>query len=447
MIRAEIDAGIIMVTVHNSSLKPHEKLLYDFCCITSIEDDFPDIEMQFDENKMDWGAFINQSVRHGIAPQIAKRLKNCISDKRIPTHVFECFDKILAANRFRNKVIYNHISALMYAFNVEEIPNIVLKGAALALDVYPDYGDRNFADVDILVDRKHFIKAGELAVKCGFEQEDGNPHPEQIHVVYLKRCGTNILTDILALEHYPEFTPEMITPQADFIKVEIHQNLFRRTNRFFMSNVDLAPFWESTENAALPDGTPIQIPCAEAMAVHLCDHAATHNFGRLIYPLDLKELIHKKGARLNWYKAQEIAQKTGKVYELRSMLLLLSREFNVDIPPLLRDSLEQDSHQDTLHAQLTVEQIFQTNLLDEREQIWKRMTEVKSKRAFVRAFCGMLFPPVHFMEVAYGVQSPAKIAILYCWRPFRLAAGFGWVLSRRFNKMRFKYLVKRDSSV
>lgn len=414
-------------------LLPHESLLAICASSYPEEDVHRAVHSLLSRRELDWNEFIKQSVRHGIAPQVAVRLRSFAHDDRLPVYVSDCFARMHRGNVRRNEVIFRETTRLFQGLQAAGIRALVLKGVALSLTIYEEPGQRNFADVDILVDAENFAAAGQVALACGFEMEDGHPHPRQIHVLYMARCSEDILTETLPLEFDPTITPEMLAPQADLIKVEVHQNLFRRTNKFFMREVDVEPFWERARTVSLPDETPVLVPSPEAMAVHLCEHAASHNFSRLLFPLDLARLIETEKARIDWERVATIARQSGTTEEVSRMLSLIQRDFGACLPDFVLPELESDRSEEPTAGPLTVAQLFQTSQLDAREQIWERMSAVKGKRAFLGACWEMLFPPLHYMEAGYGIRPPLVIAFLYCWRPFRLAAGLGWVMYRKIR--------------
>lgn len=90
-------------------------------------------------------------LRQGVAPEMLIPLRD---------HYFSTL--------YRNKAHLRRLRLLLAWFAREDIPTLVLKGAALIFQVYGDPGLRPMADLDILVPHPHAARASALLVEAGW---------------------------------------------------------------------------------------------------------------------------------------------------------------------------------------------------------------------------------------------------------------------------------------
>lgn len=76
----------------------------------------------------------------------------------------------------RNGAARVTLEEVAHAFTCDDIPIVALKGAALALAVYPEGEARAFADVDVLVPERAFARASALLLDAGFRVVGHGPH-------------------------------------------------------------------------------------------------------------------------------------------------------------------------------------------------------------------------------------------------------------------------------
>src|SRR5579884_131017 len=428
---AEPDAGnsglLRLEAVHG--LPAHAALLVACATVEVNEASHRAVDAALSLPGLDWPAAVRASIRHGVAPLVALHLQSFAADPRIPPEVAACFDRIYRANAARNQVIFRETARLARALAEAGIPFLVLKGVALALTVYPDPTLRHFADLDILVAPQDFQAACTVAEACGFKQEVKEVISRSHHIPYLYVCAEDIFSGTVAPEFDSSLTPELLSRHGHQFRVEIHHGLFCLLGGI-VRNVDLAPFWQEAQKTALPDGTSVRLPSPEPMLVHLAAHAASHLYGRLLYPIDAAQVIHCYSTQIDWDWLIELASRCGEsasVYRL----MTLAQQFGAEIPAQTLHRLREAPGGKAARHPLLLTQIFKVDPKDHSVQMWQQWRMLGNTRDRLTALRYVLFPPAPILRADYGIESPYLLPPLYLYRPLHVAWRLVRILLRR----------------
>ena len=175
------------------------------------------------------------------------------------------------SNLSRNMRLLHALDNVLEVFNNERIPVIVLKGADLAQNAYPNIALRAMSDIDILV-HKQDIQLADTAIKrLGYEiKQPGKQCHHSFHTTYVK------MEDTLP------------------VIIEIHWDL---VNPLFFSEINLPFLWQRAEiiTSAKHDYMTL---CAEDSMLFLSWHGCRHGYSRLIWLYDISLLL-KNNCNLN----------------------------------------------------------------------------------------------------------------------------------------------------
>ncbi|HZP81301.1 MAG TPA: nucleotidyltransferase family protein [Chthonomonadaceae bacterium] len=413
-------------------LLPHENLLR--ACAVSQHDEAARraVDLALSAPDLDWKALALASVRHGVMPHVARHLNAFTNDPRIPAEFAACFARMGRGIALRNRVLFRETARLLRALEAASIGCLVLKGVGLALTVYPDPALRNFADIDILVEEADYEAAGEIAAQCGFVRDAIAAHPWQHHEAFIATCPEDILTDTVPHEYDPMLTPELLIRHRHEVSLELHRGLFLRANGF-MRDVDLAPFWEGSQAAALPDGTPMRVPSPEAQIVHLAAHAATHIFRKLLFGLDMARVIATYREQIDWERVIALADRYEAGNDTYLLLDLAQSEFGAEAPAATLHRLRRETDAGRSGPRLTPAHIFQAAQKDQSAENLERLRRASNGWERLATAWHILFPPVPAMQRIYGAQPPSRIALYYLLRPFHLLLRQGRALLRRIR--------------
>ncbi len=113
------------------------------------------------KGEVDWGRFspdewrslarMSQPDAEGVGPLLYWHFKDGTWPEEMPLVVREHLTKSYYNTLAQNTLMYKELARILETFAAEEIPVIVLKGAALAATVYEDIGLRPMGDLDLLV--------------------------------------------------------------------------------------------------------------------------------------------------------------------------------------------------------------------------------------------------------------------------------------------------------
>jgi len=413
-------------------LQSHERLLAA-CAFARVDDESRRaVDAALSAPDIDWPAACALSVRHGLAQHAALHLRGFADDPRIPPNVAAAFARMYDGNARRNAVLFRETARVLRALDNADIRCLLLKGVPLALTVYPDPALRNFADVDLLVDVGDFDAALRVAETCGFRPTNGATEPLFHEQTCVRICPEDVLTDTVAWEFEPTITPELLTRYRHRVVLEIHRGLFRDPSGLWR-DADLGLFWESPQTAALPDGTPFQLPAPEAHLVYLAAHAGTHVFKRLMYLLDIAEAIRRDGPALDWDRVIDLARHWEVTGDVWRALEIVRREFRACVPLETLHRLAPGPPEKWDGKVLTLADVFRAQQADRSDHTLRRWLLAPNARQRARALWHLLVPPPTTMRRVYGVQNGALVAALYLFRPFHLAGRLARVLANRLR--------------
>ena len=145
------------------------------------------------------------------------------------------------------------LQELVAAYAAAGIPVMLLKGAALAVTVYPSFTRRPMTDLDLLVPPERAREAWELATRLGWRKATA----EQLDPFY-------------AVHHH---LPTLEDGRGTGLGLEIHTALFPQDNPFALGAAGL---WRAARPVQLC-GHQALVPGDGDMMLHLCTHFAwTH---------------------------------------------------------------------------------------------------------------------------------------------------------------------------
>ncbi len=411
-------------------LEPHKALL--LTCATPYADARAShaIEVALSQPEMDWEAAARLAFRHGVAQCLAQHLQPYAADPRLPAGVAACFERLLRANACRNYVLLRETTRLVRRLQAAGIRCLLLKGAALALTAYPDPALRNFADVDILVDREQMAAAGAVAKACGYQPEPDESDASCLHQGYHLCCPEDILTETLPLEFDRDILQYGLQPHR--VVVEIHHGLFRDINGMGRMTEN-GPLWANTQTICAPDDTPLLCPSPEVMLIHLASHAAHHCFGRLMFFMDIAATTQHYGDLIAWDRVIALARQYAICPAVYRSLELARREFGARIPAGVLSELAPASPRQSL----TVSYVFSALPGDENtSSVLRYLLLARSRKHLSAALLRTLMLSPATMRRLYKVQNPLLIAALYGLRPLHLAGRLALVLCRHLRGIR-----------
>jgi hypothetical protein len=327
----------------------------------------------------------------------------------------------LTALRERTERQDRELARLLGRLRAEGLEPVVLKGPALRRTVYSESVERRFGDFDLLFPSEHVDAAIRVATEAGYA------FPFSAN----KRSGYRDLHFHELLRHPERFS------------AEFHWGLTKPNGPF---HLDPELFLEESLRIEGTGGTPLRVPPAELMLLHLSWQGIRHSFSRLVYMVDFDRLL-ASSPELDWDRVVALARQGG-LESLVVLSLALTRELlGTAIPAtplqqlaparLGRTHLELMRPAASLLEQRLLQGSASSALLLWLATGWRRRCALLLRRASGREHAEQWIyqpleehPPGALEALWRGLKSTVKLAAYHLWL---YARGLGEAFWRRFS--------------
>ena len=198
--------------------------------------------------------------------------------------------------------------------------------------------------------------------------------------------------------------------------IELHQHIHQAYEEF---KIDINDYWDRSYKVDI-NGVKLNILSIEDMLQHLCVHLFIHiRKGKfsLINFCDIVELLNIFGGKLDWIFFNEINIKYKCNVEVASILELLRKFFDVNIPDYLivKNSFNHESLFDERFVNIIEDN--QVALSESKYEIdyFQKAKGIHRKLLFLLQD---LFPPKGFMIRRYNLRYSCLFVIYYPFRFF-----------------------------
>lgn len=189
------------------------------------------------------------------------------------------------------------------------IPLLLLKGAALVLGYYRDFGMRSFADVDVLVPTDRVREAIALLEGTGWAP-----------VFYDRRQAIT--------ENYLRLLPAIGFRNADGVDLDLHWHVLPETCR---AGADEA-FWQASQTAEL-DGLPLRVLGPTDQLLHaIADGLKLETESKIRWTVDALTILRMPDIRIDWARMIAMAQRLRLVLTVRDAFVYLHDRLAAPIP-------------------------------------------------------------------------------------------------------------------
>jgi hypothetical protein len=205
---------------------------------------------------------------------------------------------------YQNQMLFHAVTSLLKSFYCDGISAMVLKGAALTLLHYKDYGVRPMNDIDILVHPEDAEKAVHLMKDLGWTPIDFLPCKEYISVSYSHGFRNNAGREC-----------------------DLHWHALSQCRK--TSDDDL--FWRNAEKIDFHDSAAYALNATDQL-MHICVHGARWNITPPIrWIADAVTILNSHSTGIDWDRLSFQADKQRLTLPLRHTLNYLRAKFNVPI--------------------------------------------------------------------------------------------------------------------
>ena len=204
----------------------------------------------------------------------------------------------------RNQLVLKRKSVLLLALAERGIPCMLLKGAALTLTVYRDYGVRPMDDFDLMVPPGRVAEAMELLERHGWVSEFLTPRelPQSLHACHFR--------------------------DADDFQIDLHWQLCHVP----ASDDFDRELWAHAIPVTLQDASA-KAPCHTDQFINTCEHGPRYNtVAPLRWLADAAHILRATGGQLDWRRVAAASTMLGTVLPTRQTLAFLRQQLATPVP-------------------------------------------------------------------------------------------------------------------
>jgi len=184
---------------------PDEGRLILCCARTTVDPDSLTYAKTLIEKDLDWKAVKQFASFNRVVPLFYNGLLKACPNQN-PRGFLNDIGELASKYAVRNEKSLKLLLHILDLFEGNGIPAVPFKGVAFALSQYGDLKLRQCGDIDILVQRKNFLRAKDILIREGFNQLYFGHHESATVQAALSRSPGNEVIDL----HYgitPNFYP------------------------------------------------------------------------------------------------------------------------------------------------------------------------------------------------------------------------------------------------
>lgn len=343
------------------------KLLLDCIGIAGKKDKMNVCQtLEISKRELNWTYILRNAQQNGLAPLLYHNLETGGGAGMVPVQVWRELMRTYHCSGFQNACIYEELKNVLQFFKNTGIKVIVLKGAALAEEVWKNVALRQMADIDLLMREENLDKAGRILSELGYVPFEGF-RPKEWYVKNLHHLA-------------PYDSP------AKGVRIEIHHNIVPPNHLF---SIDIHQMWERAQTIRI-GGVDTQTLSPEDLIVHLCLHISySHSFvGKIRALTDIPQVVRHYGERINWDWVIREAVEHNFADFVYYPLYLARDILNMEIEEKILDGLKKGSQLKPFEDRL-LKLVIKKNIL-----LKDRSTSI-FPAWFIRALCKELLRNAH----------------------------------------------------
>ena len=355
-------------------------------------------------DELPWNVVQQVARQERVAPLLSQVARRC---DWFPAEVKKSLRVTYYHNAARNYPFLHELQQVLRRFGTEDVPVVVLKGAALANTVYDDPSLRPMTDLDLLVHRESVQPALRILGELGF-----------------RRVGFEVRPDAdLVYESQVQLAK---TGRVRFL-VEIHWSLF--DSPYYQQNLTMDWFWDTALTVQTGD-TPMQVLGPVAQLLHLCGHAVLHHGSAgtsLLWLQDVAEVVFHYREQIDWDELLNRAQEFRLILSVQQVLGQVAAEWGVPIPARALSRLA------ALHPSPAEQQVTAWRTAKQRpvaQRFWSDLASMDGWRRRLHYAWIQFLPSMTYMQSRYNIRHRLLVPLYY---PYRWWVGLRGVLRNRFD--------------
>jgi hypothetical protein len=310
-------------------LAPEDRLIL-LCCRSDNGGPTSEPLAELTGRQLDWGYIRAAALRHGVAPLLSRTLERAIEETsvNVPTTIRADLRRLYAASATRHHRLYRALRSVVEAFAVAGVEVLALKDVGLAVTAYPEPGLRPIGDLDLLIHREDYERAGKCLRRLGFAPTSGSDAP------YLFKYGMG--------HHFRR--------ASDEIWIDLQWNVAQREwDLYGEGSFTYRPEHLWSESVSVDaGGFELRVPSAEEMLLHLTLHLEGHEYGELILFCDVVQLLRTVGGAFDWQRLLTRTSDAASGSSVYHALLIAERLLGASVPAELLTEFDAPYFRGTL---------------------------------------------------------------------------------------------------
>ena len=256
---------------------------------------------------LDWSFLVYKAMQGGLAPLLYRHCHDLRLSKFMPKWVEERLKGTYHLTVSQNLKILAFLTDLAKILKDYNVPVIVLQGASLLIDTYKDIGIRPMEDVDLMVSPENRVHFKKILEQMGYSPDPIYPDTYRKGKIYV-----DLHTDPLASE--------------------------RISSRKLGIDADPKGLWDPAIALFGPE-FPIYHLSVYNNLIFLSLHLLKHNLTRLVWFLDIREVIESKSSSFNWEEFVSYCWRVGGNRLILYVFLLLRHLLDMEVPDSALETL------------------------------------------------------------------------------------------------------------
>ena len=249
---------------------------------------------------LDWDNLVARASDEGLAPFLYRRCRDLGLLTCIPARAREFLRSSYRQTVLHNLYLLRFMEELDWVAGGRGLSVVVLKGAALLNSIYEDVGLRPMEDIDLMVRIEDLGLLKLLLEQMGFAPD----------------------------RFYPD------TYKRGIIHVDLHTDFLsahRIRSRRALIKIQPEKVWDRVEPVMEGANHLYRLSLYDNL-IALSFHMLKHCFTRLIWFVDIKEILIKQGVRFDWPGLAESARKMGGQRCLLYVLIMTKHLLGLNVP-------------------------------------------------------------------------------------------------------------------
>ncbi|QUH22618.1 nucleotidyltransferase family protein [Methanobacterium alkalithermotolerans] len=346
-------------------LKAEDELLLS-CARSKLEKEDEAKIISILDNNLDWEHILDMATRHRLLPLLYINL-NAVSPSKVPVDVLRYLKTNFHDNARRNLLLTGELIKVMQLLEDNGVKAVTYKGPVLAYSAYGNVGYRQFRDIDLFIEKSDVDKAKNIMNSNGYYLD---PPIEVDNSTYMKLDSEYRFknTSGVLIELNWNFEGPYFSFKSDSNRL-FSDLIFNRINNF-----------------------EIRTPSAENEFLMMCIHCAKHNWNRLLWIMDLGEVLEKKD--FNWQKVMKISEELGVKRILIINLILIQDFRGSQIPAEIKINSDNPAKEIALQIKNRIFNIDENSL----NLIGKFFLDLKKRDSF----------QIGMKDCIYGLSKPTS---------------------------------------